>query len=63
MKHPPAESDIIHLRLFNTHIIVLNKDTAAREFFEKRSALYSDRYTRSIISHIHGLSLCIDRIR
>jgi hypothetical protein len=37
-------SDIIHLKMLNTHMIIVNDFKVASELFEKRSALYSDRY-------------------
>jgi hypothetical protein len=38
-----VDSDILHLRLFQTHIVVLNSAASAKELFEKRSAIFSDR--------------------
>jgi hypothetical protein len=37
-------SDIIHLSVAGTHIIVLNSFDAAYELLEKKSSIYSDRY-------------------
>lgn len=34
---------MIHLKLFNTHLVVLNTYEAATELFDKRSIIYSDR--------------------
>lgn len=37
------DSDVIHLNLAGTHVLVVNSREAAFELFEKRSAIYSDR--------------------
>ena len=39
-----VDSDIIYLNLAGTPVIVVNSAQAAHDLFEKRSALYSDRY-------------------
>ncbi len=39
-----TDSDIIHLNLAGTPVIVVNSAQAAHDLFEKRSSLYSDRY-------------------
>jgi hypothetical protein len=36
-------SDVIHLNLLGTHLLVVNTPDAAVELFDKRSAIYSDR--------------------
>ena len=38
-----TESNIVHMRLLNTHVFILNKDVIANDLLEKRSRLYSDR--------------------
>ena len=38
-----AQGDIIHFRFYGQHTIILNSVEDAREMFEKRSGLYSDR--------------------
>ena len=38
-----TDSDVIHLDLLGTHLLVVNTREAAFELFEKRSAIYSDR--------------------
>jgi hypothetical protein len=38
------DSDILHVKLFQTHVVVLNSARAAKELLEKRSALFSDRH-------------------
>ena len=45
---PVVGSDVIHLRLFGTDIIVLNSAKATKDLLEKRSAIYSDRYALSL---------------
>ena len=41
------DSEIIHFKLFGSHVIVLNSSRAQKELLEKRSAIYSDRYGHS----------------
>ena len=41
-------SEIVHLDVLGMHAIVVNSAKAAREIFEKRSLLYSDRF-----NHVH----------
>lgn len=43
-------SDIIHFEIFGTHLVILNSAKAARDLFEKRSSIYSDR-PRSVMLH------------
>ncbi|EKM58563.1 uncharacterized protein PHACADRAFT_207382 [Phanerochaete carnosa HHB-10118-sp] len=43
-------SDVIHLRVLGSSIVVLNSATAAFELFDKRSSIYSDRQ-HSVILH------------
>ena len=38
-----VETDVLHLEVFGSHILVLSKAEPVLELFEKRSALYSDR--------------------
>lgn len=42
--HVDAGSDVVHYEAFGTHMIVVNSARAANDLFEKRSALYNDRY-------------------
>ena len=37
-------SDVIHVDVMGSHIIILNSMKAAKELLEKRSSIYSDRY-------------------
>lgn len=37
------DSDLIHLNLAGTHLVVVHSAEAAFELFEKRSGIYSDR--------------------
>jgi hypothetical protein len=39
----PLDSDIIHLNVAGTSIIVLSSAEAVNDLFERRSAVYSDR--------------------
>lgn len=41
-----ADSDIVSLSFLGTPVIVLNSVKPANDLFEKRSAIYSDRYVR-----------------
>ncbi|KAI0310504.1 CyP450 monooxygenase [Amylostereum chailletii] len=36
-------SDVVHAEVLGTHVVVVNSAKAARELFERRSSLYSDR--------------------
>ena len=38
-------SDIVHIDVLGTHIIIVNSTRAAKELFDKRSSIYSDRYS------------------
>ena len=38
-----TESDIIHFEAFGTHVVVINSQQAAKDLFDKKSALYGDR--------------------
>lgn len=40
---PLIDSDIIHLNMFGTPMIVLNSLEAAQDLFDKRSSNYADR--------------------
>ncbi|KAG7447374.1 cytochrome P450 [Guyanagaster necrorhizus] len=48
-------SDIIHLNLMGTSLIVINSREAARELFDKRSAIYSDRRVEPPYHMLNGL--------
>jgi len=39
-----TDSDIIHLSVAGTSLVVLDTSEAATELLEKRSSIYSDRY-------------------
>lgn len=41
--HQVADSDVVHLSVVGTHLVIVNSHEAAVELFEKRSAIYSDR--------------------
>ncbi|KAH0580683.1 hypothetical protein H2248_002170 [Termitomyces sp. 'cryptogamus'] len=42
--------DIVHVRAYNQHIVILNKLQDANALFEKRSSIYSDRSEVTMIS-------------
>ncbi|KAK0462940.1 cytochrome P450 [Desarmillaria tabescens] len=61
-------SDIIHLDLMGTNLIVVNTREAARELFDKRSAIYSDRINSVSLSSFalqnrFHLAFCLLSIR
>ena len=37
------DTDILHLNIMGTHLVVLNNDTVATDLLEHRSAAYADR--------------------
>ena len=37
-------SDVIHVDTLGKHLIIVNSAKAAKELFEKRFSLYSDRF-------------------
>ncbi|KAL0068092.1 hypothetical protein AAF712_004752 [Marasmius tenuissimus] len=39
-----TESDIVHFEAFGTHVVVINSQQAAKDLFDKKGALYGDRY-------------------
>nr|BED42963.1 cytochrome P450 monooxygenase [Trametes versicolor] len=47
-------SDIIHLNLAGTPVIVVNSAQAAHDLFEKRSSLYSDRTRMPMLNELVG---------
>lgn len=38
-----ADSDVLHFKIFQTDVIILNSAAAVRDLLEKRSNIYSDR--------------------
>ena len=42
--HQCLGSDILHLKLFGTHLVVLNSEKTSNDLLNKRSSIYSDRY-------------------
>ncbi|KAJ3782909.1 cytochrome P450 [Lentinula aff. detonsa] len=50
------ESDIIHLNVFGTDILVVNSTDVAKALFEGKSALYADRPRMSMLNELVGLS-------
>ncbi|THH14926.1 hypothetical protein EW146_g5474 [Bondarzewia mesenterica] len=49
-------SDIIHLEVLGTHLIILNSEKAANDLLNKRSSIYSDRPKMAVIVRL-GWSL------
>ncbi|KAF9261712.1 cytochrome P450 [Marasmius fiardii PR-910] len=49
------DSDLIHLNVFGTHLIIINSQKAAKELFDKKSAMYGDRPRMTMINEIIGL--------
>lgn len=50
-----VDSDVLHLTVAGTHLVVVNSQEAAIELFEKRSAIYSDRVrhlSKLLLKHI-----------
>lgn len=47
----PTGSDIIHFKLFWSHVFVVSSSAVAKELFEKRSNIYSDRYALASTQH------------
>jgi hypothetical protein len=39
----PLLGDLVHINIFGQHIIFVNSVEIARNLFEKRSSIYSDR--------------------
>jgi hypothetical protein len=42
-------SDLIHLNLLGTHVVVLNTAQAAAELLDKKSSIYSDRCAQGAV--------------
>ncbi|KAF7373020.1 Cytochrome P450 [Mycena sanguinolenta] len=53
------KSDIIHLNVAGTSIVVLSSMDAVKELFEKRSTLYSDRPRLPMLGELMGLDFAI----
>ncbi|GJE96514.1 cytochrome P450 [Phanerochaete sordida] len=47
-------SDVVHLQVLGTHIVVLNSAKAVRDLLEKRSNIYSDRDYSVMIHELTG---------
>ncbi|KAK0497945.1 cytochrome P450 [Armillaria luteobubalina] len=50
------DSDIIHLNLMGTCLIVVNTREAARELFDRRSAIYSDKPPFPMLNELMGFT-------
>jgi hypothetical protein len=40
-------SDVVHVDVLGTHMVIVNSTRAAKELFDKRSSIYSDRYFKT----------------
>jgi len=49
-------SDVLHLKVLGTNIIIVNSTQAAKALFGQKSAIYSDRPRMTMISELIGLS-------
>ncbi|KAF5365441.1 hypothetical protein D9758_010873 [Tetrapyrgos nigripes] len=58
-----TDSDIIHLDLLGTPLIVVNSLEAATELFDKRSSNYSDRPILTMVIELAGMSWNIGAMR
>ena len=45
------DSDIIHLNVAGTSLVVLDTSEAATELLERRSSIYSDRFSLVLLCH------------
>ncbi|KAJ3932378.1 MAG: cytochrome P450 [Lentinula lateritia] len=50
------QSDLIHLNVFGTHVLVVNSAEVAKALFEGKSALYGDRPRMTMLNELVGLS-------
>ncbi|KAJ3815228.1 cytochrome P450 [Lentinula aff. lateritia] len=50
------QSDLVHLNVFGTHILVVNSAEVAKALFEGKSALYGDRPRMTMLNELVGLS-------
>jgi hypothetical protein len=50
--HFVADSDIIHLNVGGTSLIILDTSEATTELLERRSSVYSDRYCLSLLFRV-----------
>lgn len=41
-------SDVVHVDVLGTHMVIVNSTKAAKELFDKRSSIYSDRYFKKL---------------
>ena len=42
-------SDVVHVDVLGTHMVIVNSTRAAKELFDKRSSIYSDRYFKTCV--------------
>ncbi|KAF8269892.1 CyP450 monooxygenase [Lactarius quietus] len=48
-------SDILHLKLFGMHLVVLNSEKASNDLLDKRSSIYSDRPQLVALTELLGM--------
>jgi hypothetical protein len=54
----PSGSEIVHVDVMGSHIVILNSTKAAHELLDKRPTIYSDRYDldgQSRVAHLWHL--------
>ncbi|KIP04523.1 hypothetical protein PHLGIDRAFT_120630 [Phlebiopsis gigantea 11061_1 CR5-6] len=51
---PFVNSDLIHFKLFWSHVVVVNSAKVAKDLFEKRSNIYSDRERTVMVYELTG---------
>ena len=51
----PSGSDVVHVDVLGSHIVILNSIKAANDLLDKRSSIYSDRYDTATGSRITRL--------
>jgi hypothetical protein len=49
----PKGTDILYLRLLGQDMVVLNSNEAISDLIEKRSSIYADRVSGTILLHTH----------
>lgn len=45
--------DIMHLKIMNLHVVVLSSMEIIADLFEKRGAIYSDRYQSTMLTELY----------
>lgn len=52
----PSDSDVVHINLAGTHLIVLNSEEAISDLFDKRAAIYTGRYDKPTKQYVLDLN-------